>query len=160
MAGIAAGIFDEVFLMVIFRRVEFCRGRNLGGNRPVELTGLVPLRCHAFRGLLLCLAGVENGRAILRAHVVVLAVQCRGIVHAKEIIQQRLVTEPGGIEHHFNRLRMASAAGANLFIGRVCGFAAAIAHGRFDDARDLANESPPFPKSNRPRGSPFHGSGL
>jgi len=57
------------------------------------------------------------------------AVERGGIVHAKEIVEQFFVAEAGRIEHNFNRLRMAGAAGANLLVGWVRSFAAAVTDG-------------------------------
>src|SRR6266704_6026930 len=110
VASITAGMFHQILLVVFLRRIEFRCRRNFRRDWPIEFAGFVPPSLHAFGDLFLLFAGVENRRAILRAHVVVLPVQRGGIVHPKEIIQQGLVTEPGGIEFHLNRLGMASAA--------------------------------------------------
>src|SRR5664279_1160005 len=118
-------MFHEILLVVFLRRIEFRGGSNLRRNRPIELARLIPSRLHALGSLLLCFASVENCGTILCTDVVVLPVQRRGIVHAKEIVQQRLVTEPGGIEHHLNRFRMASSSGADLLICWVRGSATA-----------------------------------
>src|SRR5436190_19413841 len=147
VAGVTTRIFGEILLVVVFRRVEFRGGRDLRCDRAAELAGLVPFCLHTFRSLLLRFAGAENRRAILRAHVVVLPVQRRGIVHPKEIIQQRLVTQPGGIEFHLNRLRMASSAGADIFVSRVRGNAARVTNRSFDDTGNLAEDFLHAPKA-------------
>src|ERR1035438_4842956 len=118
-------MFHEILLVVFLRRIEFRGGSNLRRNRPIELARLSPSRLHALGSLFLCFAGVENCGTILCTGVVVLPVQRRGIVHAEKIIQQRLVTEPGGIEHHLNRFRMASSSAADILIGWVSGCATA-----------------------------------
>src|SRR5262249_10304757 len=86
VAGVAARMLDKIFLVVFLCRIEFPGGGYLRHDRAIELAGLVPPCLHTFRSLFLRVAGVENGRAILRADVVVLPVRSRGIVHSKEIV--------------------------------------------------------------------------
>src|SRR6266478_9867353 len=60
VACVAARVFGEILLVVIFGEIKFRGPRNLRRDRPLELAGLVPLRLHALGGLLLCFARVEN----------------------------------------------------------------------------------------------------
>src|SRR6516225_8602280 len=78
VAGITAGMFDQILLMVILGGIEFTCGGYVRGNWPAELAGFVPKRFHSFGGLLLDLAGVKNSRPILRSHIIMLPVQCGG----------------------------------------------------------------------------------
>src|SRR3984957_8069866 len=112
VARVAVRMFHQIFLMIILGVIKFRRGGYLGRDGPVELAGFVPAHFHALGRLFLRLAGVENRRAILRAHVIVLPVERGRIVHAEEIIQQFLVAELARVKHHLDRFRVAGFAGA------------------------------------------------
>ena len=84
-------MFHEILLMVLFGGVKFSSRGYLCCDRAVELAGFIPPGFYSLGGLLLSLALVKNGRAVLRAHVVVLAVERGGIVHAKEVIQEGFI---------------------------------------------------------------------
>src|SRR6266436_4443137 len=91
VAGVTAGMFHEILLVVLFGGVKFSSRGYLGRDRAVELAGFIPPGFYALGGLLLNFARVKDGRAVLRAHVIVLTVEGSGIVHAKEVIQERFV---------------------------------------------------------------------
>src|SRR5258707_12934304 len=78
VASITARMFHQILLMVFLRRIEFHCRRNFRSDRPIKFAGFVPPRLHALGGLFLLFAGIENGRAILAAYVVLLPVQRRG----------------------------------------------------------------------------------
>src|SRR5579872_205009 len=139
VAGVATRILDEVLLVVILRRIELARCGYLGRDRPREFSGFIPACFDTLRGLFLGFAGVENGRAILGPHVVMLPVESGGIVHSEEVIKQVRVTQPGGIELHLNRLGMSGAARADLFVSWVRRRAARIPNRRFDDSGNFVN---------------------
>src|SRR5688572_5958406 len=69
MARVATGIRDEIFLVIFLRRIKFPGGGYLRRDRPFESSRLAPFFLHSLGGLFLSVAGVENGGAILRAHV-------------------------------------------------------------------------------------------
>ena len=92
-------MLNQIFLVVFLGGVEFPGRGYLGRDRTIELARFVPPCLHAFCDLLLSLAVVEDGRAVLRAHVVVLAVEGGWIVHAKEVIRERFVGQAGRIEY-------------------------------------------------------------
>src|SRR3546814_5052072 len=68
----------------------------------------------------------KNRRAVLRAHVIALPVQLRGIVDVQENIQNIVIADDVGVKLHPDRLGMAGIAVADLTIGRVCDPAAGI----------------------------------
>src|SRR5689334_15219286 len=91
VAGVAARVFNEILLVVFFGGIEFSSSGDFGGYRAVEFAGFIPPGFHALGGLLLSFARVEDGGAVLRAHVIVLTVEGGWIVHAKEVIQKGFI---------------------------------------------------------------------
>src|SRR2546430_15990278 len=62
---------------------------------------------------------VENRRAVLRAHVAALTVQCRRIVNREEHVQQLVERYDGGIEADLHDLGVTGGAGAHVLVRRV-----------------------------------------
>src|SRR3546814_5606704 len=58
----------------------------------------------------------KNRRAVLRAHVIALPVQLRGIVDVQENIQNIVIADDVGVKLHPDRLGMAGIAVADLTI--------------------------------------------
>ncbi len=84
-------IVREIFLVIIFGQVELVERGHLGHD------GVVPNACCAdllddlLGDLLLLLIVIEDGRAVLRAHVRALAVERGRVVDGKEDRQQVVV---------------------------------------------------------------------
>ena len=61
MAGIAAGMFNEIFLMIVFGGVESASRGYFRRDWPVEFAGFIPPRLYTLCGLLLGFTIVEDG---------------------------------------------------------------------------------------------------
>src|SRR5258705_2546801 len=69
----------------------------------------------------------EDGRAVLGADVVALAVEGRGIVDGEEDAEEVLVRDLVRVVGDFHRLRMSATPAANLVVGGIGGLAADVA---------------------------------
>ena len=126
--------------MIGFRGIEIDRRNNLGDDGALETSGLIEALFDTFGGSFLFFGMIENGGAVLGADVVVLAIRCGGIVHAKEVIENGLVADFGWIENDLNRFGMPCRPGADLFVCGVGSAAAGVTHRRFDYSRDLLED--------------------
>src|SRR5437660_7067765 len=70
----------------------------------------------------------ENRRAVLRAEVWSLAVHLRGVVSLPKHIKQLFVAHFRGIESHLHDFRMSRFIRADVFVGRILRFPAAVPH--------------------------------
>src|SRR6266849_5203105 len=74
--------------------------------------------------------------AILRAEVRPLPVQLRRVVSLPESIEQLFVTHFCRIERYLDHFRVSGSIGANIFVGRIRGFPAAVANRSVDHSRN------------------------
>lgn len=136
--------------MVVLRRVEgFCREDFRGdGGLEVRLGGLLA----RFDDDPLLVVVVEDRAAVLRAHVVALAVGRRGVVHLPE---GREEVVQGGFRHVEDEaadLDVAGVAVANLLVGRVDHVATLVATGDAQDAGELLEDRFRTPEAARAEG--------
>src|SRR5438128_3757142 len=74
------GVAPEIFLMVLFRRVERFEGNNLRDNGVAPNPRVVQLGDDFLRDLFLRLIVGEDARAALAAHIRPLTLQARAVV--------------------------------------------------------------------------------
>src|SRR5215207_2627967 len=84
MAGVPAGMLAQVVLVILLGAVPGRGGLDARGDRPVPAPRRADARDDAFRDCSLLLRLREDCRAVLRPHVVALAVERRGVVQAEE----------------------------------------------------------------------------
>jgi hypothetical protein len=159
LANVATGLaaLFQVLLVIFFGPIELTSRHDLGGDGAREFAALGEALARGGGGGLLLGRVIENGRAILRAHVGALAVALRGIVVLPEGVQQLLVRNVLRIEFNFDRFGMARAAGADLFIARVGRLAAGIADRGGVHAFDLPKGRLDSPKATGGERGFFHG---
>lgn len=100
---VSARVCVEVLLVVRLSIPPFARGQHFGGDAALPPL-LVDLLRHLLRNLLLLRVVVEDGAAVLRAHVGALAVLGRGVVHLVEELEERAVFDLGGVVDYLERL--------------------------------------------------------
>ena len=93
--------------------------------------------------------GVDR-RAILRTDIVALAHSLRGIMRFPEHLQQLVVADLGGIEHHEHDFGVARAAAAHLFVRGVGRVATGVADSGRVDARQLPELALGPPEASEP----------
>src|SRR5687768_15771800 len=88
-----AGILARVVLVVILRWKK-C-GQRLQRRRdwPREVLRFVQLADSGFGDPLLIVSGIEDGRAILGANIIALAVELGGVVGVEEDVQKLVVAD-------------------------------------------------------------------
>src|SRR5260370_37578582 len=102
---------------------------------------LLRLRLGPFGGGFLSVVIVENDRAVLRAGVVALAIQCGRVMRVPEIFQQLLVSDNRGVVLDLDHLGVAGIAGADRFVSRVFLGAAGVTAGNGFYSRQLLEGS-------------------
>lgn len=111
--------------MVCLRLVERLSGGNFRDDGFIPKFG--GLRFCGFRsGLLLCIV-IKNHRAVLRAHIVALAIERGRVVNSEKDIRQRAKRDDLRVESDLHDLRMATGAAAHFPIRRIQCMAAHIA---------------------------------
>jgi hypothetical protein len=103
-------VIGKVFLVVVFGKKEVCRWLQGGDNWTWPGARRVEFGNHLFGFMMLVFRGVEDHRAILRAHVVALAVQRGGIMNGKENFEQVAIAQLARIESDPHHLGMAGCA--------------------------------------------------
>ncbi len=116
MAVRFAALF-EVLLMILFGAPELAGGDDLGHNRLGKLRLSRFARRASFHQLLRRV--VENGRAVLRAHIGTLPVERGRVVIAPEDIEQVVIADYMRVEGDLDNFCMACAIGADVFIGWI-----------------------------------------
>jgi hypothetical protein len=102
--------------------------RDLGDHRMLPLAGLVDPVLDLLGDLALLGRGDEDGRAVLGADVVALAVQGGGVVHAEEpLLQQVGVGQPARVEQDLHRLGVPGVAVVHVLVARVREVATGVA---------------------------------
>ena len=83
-------ILLEVFLMVIFGDIKLVERRNFGNERVIPNLGCTDLTDDFFGNFLLLLIAIENGRAVLRADIIALAVKGGRVVDGEKTVSRSL----------------------------------------------------------------------
>src|SRR3990172_6817749 len=116
VTAVATGVLREVLLVIVLRVVELRSVKDLRGDPTVAL-GLEPFLVQVARSLrepLLLRAESVDARAVLRTDIRSLThASCR-VVTLPEDLQQALIRETFGIEHHQHDLVVAREPGADL----------------------------------------------
>ena len=109
--------------MVSLGRMEAPQGQHLGHRWAGVGVGSLQLGQGLSGGTLLVGIGVEDGGAILAAHIRALAVEFGWVVgHREEHGQELVVGDPFGVEADAHGLGMATLAAADLLVaGMVAG---------------------------------------
>ena len=84
-------ILLEVFLVVIFGNIKLVERRYFGDDWVVPNFGCTDLPDDFFGNFLLLLIALENGRAVLRAGIIALAVKGSRVVDGEKNCQQVFV---------------------------------------------------------------------
>src|SRR5205814_7496270 len=138
VAAVPAGVLLEILLMIVLGGPELAGGDDLGHDRAVPLARARDALLHALGDLPLLVVVIEDGGAVLRADVVVLAVHRRGVVHAEKVAEQLLVAALRRIEDHLDGLGVTGVAAAHVAIGGILRAATGVADVRLDDGRARA----------------------
>ena len=133
LIGILTGIVLVVVLGRIKRRERFERGHD----RPGKSLGGIELVDLGLGGFFLSLVGEEDGRAILRARVVALAIELRRVVGVEKHGQELIEGDLGRIESDADGLGMARVAAADCFVVSCVRRAAGVAAFYIEHARKL-----------------------
>ncbi len=118
-------MLDEIIIVVAFCRPEGCRRQQFGHDRVGKIS--LPGSDHLRSSFFLFFRLPENGRSILRAHIVTLTIRRGWVVCVKENIKQVLVSNNGRIKFNPHYFYMTGVFTADLFVSRVLHMAAAIA---------------------------------
>lgn len=131
-------LLHQIFLVVVFGRIERVLRNDLGDDGLIPDTGLVE-RFLGFLGLRQLLFGViEDSGAILRSDVRSLPVFRRRVVILPENIEKLFVGDFCRIKNNLHNFGMPRAIGAYHFVCRVLHRPAAVTDGRFENARRRA----------------------
>ena len=128
----------QILLVVVLGFVEGHGGNNLSCDGLAETVGLFERFFGGAGGGFLLWGGEENGGAILAAVIRALTVDLGGIVVLPEHFEQLFVGQLGRVVGDFYCFSVASAVGADFFVGGVAGLASGIAYAGRDDAGQLA----------------------
>ena len=126
--------------MIVLGHPELPGRDDLGHDPAVPLPRALDALLDALGHLPLLVVVVEDGRAVLGADVVVLAVQRRRVVHAEEVAEQVLVAEPRGVEHHLDGFCVSRVAAADVPVRRVLRRASRVPDPRLEHAGDLSQD--------------------
>src|SRR6202035_5340737 len=129
--AIAGRILGQILLMIVLGEIEFAGGRNLRGDgtEPLCRQRLLVGGSRCVGGFALRVAESVDRGTILGADVVALAHALGRVVTFPERLEQLVVRDLPGIEHHQHRFGMAGAARTTLLVSRVPGMAAGVADG-------------------------------
>src|SRR5207237_3244824 len=152
-------ILAVIVLVILFRRVEFRRPRDLRGNRSPEAPFERSTR--GGRHAVLRRVAIEDRRVVLRPVVAELAVGLRRVDVVPERVHHPLVRDLARIVHHLHRLEVPRLAGGHLLVRRVRHGAARVAHGGGHHPRDLVEGAfhRPEAAAREGRGVERHGCG-
>src|SRR5258708_18301895 len=103
MTRVAAGIAQEVVLVVRFRLPEVARWNNFGHDLAWPQAGSIDVGNRVFRDPLLLFAGVEDCRSIAAADVVALAVARARVVDLEEDLEKLPITDARRVEDDLQR---------------------------------------------------------
>ena len=121
------GIVFEIILMVILGAVEDIQRGDFGDDGVGPQVGGVEFGADGLRRFLLRLIVIEDGRAVLRADVVALAVGGGGVVDGEEDFQYLAEGDDAGVESDLDDFGVAGAFAADLLVGGVGHVAASVA---------------------------------
>ena len=137
--------------MIIFGRIPVGLGLDRGDDAAADFL-ILPCDRRLRRRPLLFVLG-KDGRAILGADVIALAVELGCVVDREKDVEQLGIADIVIVECDPDRLRMAGFAAADLLVGRVDRLPAGVAaFDRFDadDVQELRLGSPEAPaRQNR-----------
>ena len=128
--------------MVVLGVIERTGRADLSGNgiSSGRFQGRAVTLGNTARGVQLVIGRAIDRRAILRADIIALAIALGRIMLFPESLQDRFQRHDVRVEHHHHDFGMASAAGADLFIGRVRRYAARVANRSAVDTVDLPEQ--------------------
>ena len=113
------GIALIVVLVVLLRRPPAAQRLHFGHDGRGKDFFSGDVSNHLINLSLLDIIGVVNTTAVLRSHIVALAIQRRGIVRAKENLQQSLQANALRIKHQFDGFCVAGRTVTDLLVAGV-----------------------------------------
>lgn len=144
MAGAPAGALGEI-LVIIFCLIKRYGGRNFGDDWFAVLRReFIPDR---FSRQSLFLGRIKDSAPVVIAYIRPLAVQLRGVMQSKELAYQRLKADGLRVKFHQHRLSVPSSMTYDVFIARIFGVPASVAHRRGGYARHLIEVKLHSPKT-------------
>src|SRR5512141_495031 len=157
-AAVAAGktALLEILLVIILCHVELRRWSDLGDNRTTIPSALLSFILRCDRCFLLRIIMVEDGRAVLSAHVRSLPVEGRGIVILPENREQVVVGDACRIVRHLHDFSVAGAAAADVVIGWILQRSAEVSDSRRENTGDLAVCGFDSPEASRAKSCDRH----
>src|SRR5262245_13083787 len=136
MTGVAAGISQQIVLVLGFRLPELAGGNDFGDCLARPQTGSIDVGNRVFGDAFLLIARVEDRRAIAGADVVALAVARARVVDLEEEFEQLPVADARRVEEDLDRLGVPRV----IAISRVGVAAAGVSDPRRQNAVLAANE--------------------
>ncbi len=137
LAVALARVARKVLLVVILGGEEGLEGQHLGDDRVRPEAFICKFVDDGIGSSGLFGQGGEDGGAVLRAHVVALAVEGGGVVDGEEDVQDIGVGDLRGVKGDAHHLGVPGVPGAHLLVGGVGGVAAGIAGDHIGDAGHL-----------------------
>ncbi len=124
-----------IFLVVIFRRVEFHCRQNLRYDRFFEFPGVGQLLLRHFRDLFFLIAAIKNRGPVTWTDIGELAVGLRRIDLLPVDVEQLLVRNFGRIVNDLDRFPIVGPLRTDQFVGRIGFCSAAVAYCRLNYTR-------------------------
>src|SRR5690606_6108335 len=123
--AIAIGITIQILLVIVLGPPEGTGRDNLGGDIGIALNRqpVAVIGPGQFRRCLLAVIEIHDQRAVLRAHVIALAVALGRIVVFPEYLQKSFIADARAVVDNAHHLGMTSRAGTNLFVAGIFGMA-------------------------------------
>ena len=107
MAGIAAGIFNQIILVILLRRPKLRGFGNLRDDRIFPSFRIINYFNHFLRNFFLFIVLIKNRRTVRSANVIPLLIHSSRIMDAKKEIQNFFVSNFRWIKFNLQRLGVA-----------------------------------------------------
>src|SRR5450759_3334470 len=139
----------QITLVVILGGIKRGSLGDLGDDRTAESTARLETRLRLLGRALMLGRVVENGGAVLGAHVGILAVECRRVVILPEHVEKLVVAHFGRIVFHLHHLGVSRSSGAHISVCRVSQCAAEVADQYVPDPRIVSERDLDSPETAR-----------
>src|SRR3984957_18023514 len=146
----------EILLVIFLGTVKLRSWSYLRNDRPFEHSLFNQDILGGASGCFLLRIVKKYSRAILRAHVWALAIECRGVVAFPEDSEKREVRTPLRIEFHLHGFGVARVSAANILVCGILQGPAGITDCNRSNARELWKRVFHAPKTSCCECSPGH----
>lgn len=145
----------EVFLVIVLSRVERVNGRNFGHNRVIPELGSGDVGDFVLGDSFLLRRVIEDGRAVLCAHVIALAIERRRVMDGEEHVEQIGKAHDLWIERDLDDLRVAGRAIADGLVSGIGNMPTGIAGDHIRDTLELIVDGFQTPETAPGEGGDF-----